>query len=170
MTQKKDRLGWIMALYLLGLFIGALSTGIITPARTLIQSSLGVDDQTGIWMITIFTLSYAAVIPIAGKLADRFGRKKIYIVSMVLFALGTAISGLSYNLDAFWLLLVGRIVQAAGAGGIMPIATAEFGTSFPPEKRGMKFSSTCWRTGMQGKYSPSIPTKKRSWGSRPIGR
>lgn len=135
--EKKSRLGWIMAIYLLGLFIGALSTGIITPARTIIQSSLGVDDQNGIWMITIFTLSYAAIIPIAGKLADRYGRKKIFMTSIVLFALGTVICGLSDNFDSFAILLVGRSIQAIGAGGIMPIATAEFGTSFPEEKRGM---------------------------------
>jgi len=135
--EKKSRLGWIMAIYLLGLFIGALSTGIITPARTIIQSSLGVDDQNGIWMITIFTLSYAAIIPVAGKLADRYGRKKIFMTSIVLFALGTIICGLSDSLDSFAILLAGRSIQAIGAGGIMPIATAEFGTSFPEEKRGM---------------------------------
>ncbi len=135
--EKKSRLGWIMAIYLLGLFIGALSTGIITPARTIIQSSLGVDDQNGIWMITIFTLSYAAVIPIAGKLADRYGRKKIFMTSIVLFAVGTVICGLSDSMDSFAILLAGRSIQAIGAGGIMPIATAEFGTSFPEEKRGM---------------------------------
>jgi MFS family permease len=135
--EKKARLGWIMAIYLLGLFIGALSTGIITPARTIIQSSLGVDDQNGIWMITIFTLSYAAIIPVAGKLADRYGRKKIFMTSIVLFALGTTICGLSDSMDSFAILLAGRSIQAIGAGGIMPIATAEFGTSFPEEKRGM---------------------------------
>jgi EmrB/QacA subfamily drug resistance transporter len=135
--DKKERLGLIMALYLLGLFIGALSTGIITPARTIIQGSLGVDDQTGIWMITIFTLSYAAIIPVAGKLADRYGRKKIYLASMALFGLGTLIAGLSSETGSFAILLAGRVIQAAGAGGIMPIATAEFGTSFPEEKRGM---------------------------------
>jgi len=135
--EKKSRLGWIMTIYLLGLFIGALSTGIITPARTIIQSSLGVDDQNGIWMITIFTLSYAAIIPVAGKLADRYGRKKIFMTSIVLFALGTIICGLSDSMDSFAILLAGRSIQAIGAGGIMPIATAEFGTSFPEEKRGM---------------------------------
>lgn len=136
-TEKKPRLGWIMAIYLVGLFIGALSTSIITPARTIIQNSLGVDDQNGIWMITIFTLSYAAIIPVAGKLADRYGRKRIFMTSIALFALGTVICGLSDNLDSFAILLAGRSIQAIGAGGIMPIATAEFGTSFPEEKRGM---------------------------------
>ena len=135
--RQNSRLGWIMALYLLGLFIGALSTGIITPVRTIIQSSLNVDDTTGIWMITIYTLAYAAIIPVAGKLADKMGRKIIYLFSIILFCLGSVICGLSATMDSFTILMVGRVIQALGAGGIMPIATAEFGTSFPEEKRGM---------------------------------
>ena len=134
---KKEHLGWIMAIYLIGLFIGALSTGIITPVRTIIQSSLGVDDQLGIWMITIYTLFYAAIIPVSGKLADRLGRKIIFLISIFLFGAGSVVCALSAGTGSFAMLLVGRVVQAVGAGGIMPIATAEFGTSFPEEKRGM---------------------------------
>ncbi|MCQ2546236.1 MAG: MFS transporter [Clostridia bacterium] len=133
-AKGKDKTGWIMAIYLFGLFIGALSTGSITPVRTIIQNSFGADDQLGIWMITIFTLCYAAIIPVSGKLADRMGRKIVFIFSILLFGVGSIICGISGN---FILFLVGRAVQAIGAGGIMPIATAEFGTSFPEEKRGM---------------------------------
>ena len=136
-NNKKDRTGWIMTIYLFGLFLGALSTGSITPVRTIIQSSLNVDDQLGIWMITIYTLCYAAIIPVSGKLADRMGRKLVFIASIMLFGAGSAVCGLSAGAGSFGLLLCGRAVQAIGAGGIMPIATAEFGTSFPEEKRGM---------------------------------
>ncbi len=131
------RLVLVMVLYVFGLFIGALNTGIITPARTIIQGSLGVDDVTGIWMINIYTLAYAAAIPIAGKLADKLGRKYIFIISIFLFGLGSVICGLSSASGNFTMLLAGRAIQALGGGGIMPIATAEFGTSFPEEKRGM---------------------------------
>ncbi|MDO4982172.1 MAG: MFS transporter [Eubacteriales bacterium] len=124
-------------IYLLGLFIGAIDTGIITPARPIIQSQLGVDANLGIWMITIYTLTYAAIIPIAGKLADTKGRKPIYLLSIGLFGAGSLICALSAFVDSFGVLMLGRIVQAAGGGGIMPVATAEFGTSFPEEKRGM---------------------------------
>ena len=134
---KKDKTGWIMAIYLFGLFIGALSTGSITPVRIIIQNSYGVDDQLGIWMITIFTLCYAAIIPVSGKLADRMGRKIVFIASILLFGVGSVICGASMGVNSFVLFLIGRAVQAIGAGGIMPIATAEFGTSFPEEKRGM---------------------------------
>ena len=78
-VATKGRFVIILVLYLLGLFMGALDTGIVTPGRTVIQSDLGVDAAAGIWMITIYTLFYAASIPIMGKLADMYGRKYIYI-------------------------------------------------------------------------------------------
>ena len=134
---ESKNLVWISVISLLGLFIGAIDTGIITPARPIIQSQLGVDANLGIWMITIYTLTYAAIIPISGKLADKRGRKPIYILSIALFGAGSLICALSALVDSFTVLMLGRIVQASGAGGIMPVATAEFGTSFPEEKRGM---------------------------------
>jgi len=137
-TEKvKSKLGLIVVIYLAGIFMGAIDTGIVTPARTIIQNNLGVNAQTGIWMITIYTLAYAASIPIMGKLADRFGRKYIYLISIFLFGFGSLICGLSQSFASFPLLLAARAIQAIGGGGIMPVATAEFGTSFPKEKRGM---------------------------------
>lgn len=135
--DKKKNFGFIMALFLLGIFMGAIDTGIVSPARVIIQNSFGVDEKTGVWIITIYTLTYAAIIPFSGKLADKLGRKYVYIVSIALFGIGSAICGLSSLTSSFSILLLGRIIQALGGGGIMPIATAEFGTSFPEEKRGM---------------------------------
>jgi EmrB/QacA subfamily drug resistance transporter len=136
-TDKAKRYGFVMAVYLLGIFIGAIDTGILTPARTVVQNSLGVDGKTGIWMITAFTLAYASAMPILGKLADRIGRKKVYMASIALFGTGSLLCGLSNFSDSFFMLIAGRVVQALGGGGIMPLATAEFGTGFPEEKRGM---------------------------------
>ena len=131
--------GWgiAMALYLMGIFMGAIDTGIITPARTVIQGQLGVDDQTGIWMITIYTLAYAAAIPVMGKLADRNGRKNVYLVSIALFGIGSLLCGLSQDVGSFEMLIASRALQAIGGGGILPIATADIGTAVPREKRGM---------------------------------
>lgn len=137
-TSHSNRKMWLIAaVYLLGLFMGAIDTGIVTPARTIIQNNLMVDDKTGIWMITIYTLAYASSIPIMGKLADKFGRKYVYLTAIFLFGTGSLFCGLSQNFGSFTMLLVARVVQAIGGGGIVPIATAEFGTTFPPEKRGM---------------------------------
>jgi EmrB/QacA subfamily drug resistance transporter len=134
---KKANFGMFMAVYLAGIFMGAIDTGIVTPARTVIQNNLMVDDKTGIWMITIYTLAYAASIPIMGKLADKYGRKYIYLSCIFLFGLGSLLCGVSQELGSFSFLLIARVIQAIGGGGIMPVATAEFGTTFPPEKRGM---------------------------------
>lgn len=139
MTQQSKKLNFalIMIVYLLGIFMGAIDTGIVTPARTVIQNYLGVSEKSGIWMITMYTLAYAASIPIMGKLADKYGRKYIYLISITLFGLGSLLCGLSQHFESFALLLGARAIQAIGGGGIVPVATAEFGTTFPKEKRGM---------------------------------
>lgn len=136
MAEKK-KYGWVMVIYLLGIFIGAIDTGILTPARTVVQASLGVDAKAGIWMITAFTLAYACSMPILGKVADRIGRKRVYMVAIAFFGTGSLICGLSNFTNSFPMLITGRVIQAFGGGGIMPLATAEFGTGFPEEKRGM---------------------------------
>ena len=92
--KNKDRnpkIFLVLTLSLLGIFMGAIDTGIVSPARTIIQNSLGVNEKTGIWMITIYTLTYASVIPISGKLADKIGRKYVYLVSIFLFGSGSLI-------------------------------------------------------------------------------
>lgn len=136
-NKKKINYVLILIVYLLGIFMGAIDTGIVTPARTVIQNNLMVNENTGIWMITTYTLAYAASIPIMGKLADKYGRKYIYLTCIFLFGLGSLFCGLSQSFGSFPVLLVARVVQAIGGGGILPIATAEFGTTFPKEKRGL---------------------------------
>ena len=127
----------VAVVYLLGLCMGALDMGIVNPARTVIQNTLSVDDSLGVWIITIYTLAYAVSIPIMGKLADRHGRKGVYLLCILLFGIGSALCGVAQDLGNFWILIGARVIQALGGGGIMPVATAEFGTAFPEEKRGM---------------------------------
>ena len=132
-----SKLGLILATYLVGLLIGGLYVGMVSPARTVVQADFGIDDTVGIWMINIYTLFYAALIPIIGKLADRRGRKRVFAICVGIFCIGAIICGLSKTIGGFGLLLVGRVLQAAGAGGMLPVANAEIGASFPEEKRGM---------------------------------
>jgi len=135
--MRQDRLGLILAVYLTGLLIGGLYVGMVSPARTVVQADFGIDGATGIWMINIYTLFYAALIPVIGKIADRRGRKNVFTICMGVFCAGSILCGVSQQVGGFGLLLVGRVVQAAGAGGIIPVANAEIGTTFPKEKRGM---------------------------------
>ena len=136
-TAKRENLGLMLAIYLTGLLIGGLYVGMVSPARTVIQADFGIDGTLGIWMINIYTLFYAALIPIIGKIADRRGRKRVFTICMGVFCAGSVICGISQSFGGFGMLLVGRVVQAAGAGGVIPVANAEIGTTFPPDKRGM---------------------------------
>ena len=133
---KAQRYGLILAVYLAGLLIGGLYVGMVSPVRTVVQADFGIDGTLGIWMINVYSLFYAALIPIIGKVADRRGRTRVFTVCVGVFCVGAVVCGLSQVTGDFGLLLVGRIVQAVGAGGMIPVANAEIGTTFPPEKRG----------------------------------
>ena len=137
--EESSSFGKIAAVYLIGLLLGGIYVGLIAPLRTVVQADMGIDSNTGIWMINIYTLFYAAVIPVLGGLADRLGRRPVFLACLVFFAAGSLVCGVSQSLSSagFTLLLVGRVLQAIGAGGIIPAATAEMGISAPANKRGM---------------------------------
>ncbi|MGL4344762.1 MAG: MFS transporter [Cellulosilyticaceae bacterium] len=155
-STAKTHLGMIMIIYLFGIFMGALDSGIVTPARTVIQNTFLVSEQSGIWLITIYTLAYAASIPVSGKLADKLGRKYIYLISIFLFGFGSLLCGLSAVAGSFPLLLVARVIQAIGGGGIIPVATAEFGTTFPTEKRGLALGLVGGVFGLANIFGSSV--------------
>lgn len=138
MSEKsnKNTTAIAMIVFLLGIFMGAMDSGIVSPARNVIANGLGVSQSASVWMITIYTLAYAVSMPITGKMADIYGRKKVYIICVSLFATGSLLCGISDIVGSYEFLLVSRVIQAIGGGGIMPIATAYIGASFPEEKRG----------------------------------
>ena len=142
--------------YLAGLLVGGLYVGMVSPVRTVIQADFGIDSTTGIWMINIYTLFYAALIPIIGKIADRRGRKRVFTICIGVFCAGAVLCGLSQAIGGFGLLLVGRVVQAAGAGGVIPVANAEIGTSFPPEKRGMALGIAAVVMGVSNVFGAAV--------------
>lgn len=134
--MKKKSVGITMAVFLLGIFMGAIYSGIVSPARDIIADGLKVSQNASVWVVTIYTLAYAVSMPLMGKLSDKYGRKKVYMVSITLFGLGSLLCGVSDYVNSYTFLLFSRVIEAIGGGGIMPIATAYIGTSFPVEKRG----------------------------------
>ena len=137
MVGRTGNLKTVFVIYLLGLLLGGLYVGMVSPVRLVIQAQFGLDDATGIWMINIYTLFYAACIPVVGKLADMRGRKPVFLGCLTTFAIGSLVCGLSQVANSFWVLLAGRLIQAVGACGVIPVANAEIGSTFPQEKKGM---------------------------------
>lgn len=146
--RRAGKVGPVFAIYLLGLLMGGLYVGMVAPVRLVIQEHFGLGDTTGIWMINIYTLFYAACIPVVGRLADIRGRKPVFVGCLATFMVGSLVCGLSSVVDSFGVLLAGRLVQAVGACGIIPVANAEIGASFPQEKRGMALGTAAAVAGI----------------------
>lgn len=168
--MKSEKATIVYIILILGIFMGAIDSGIISPAREIIQNSLGVSAKTGIWMITIYNLFYAISMPIVSKLADRNGHKRIFVIGVGLFGLGSLFCGISNFYGNFSLLLVARVIQAVGIGGIIPIATTYIGLSFPEEKRGTALGMVGAVFGVATIIGPSLGSAilglagNNSWG------
>ena len=134
--MKKSTKNLALIVFLLGIFMGAIDTGIVSPARTIISEGFSISSNLSVWMITLYSLAYAVSMPISAKISDRFGRRKIYTISISIFAFGSLLCGIAGFVGTYSFFLTARLIQAIGGGGIMPIATAYIGESFPPEKRG----------------------------------
>ena len=98
-----------------------------------IMVEMSVDQSTAQWLTTGFTLVNAIMIPITAFLQDRFSTRKLFVFSMSLFAVGTLLAAVGLN---FPVLLGGRLVQAAGAGILMPVTMTVLMLVFPVDRRG----------------------------------
>jgi multidrug resistance protein len=131
MTQHRN--GKILALLFTGVLIGALDISIVGPAIPAIEQTIKVDHRSLSWIFSIYVLFNLVGVSLLSKLSDLYGRRNIYIFSVAVFALGSAIVALSENIT---FLLIGRAIQGFGSSGIFPVASAVIGDIFPPEKRG----------------------------------
>ncbi len=123
----------ILIVLFLGVLMGALDIAIVGPALPAIQRYFAVSDRLLTWMFSIYVLFNLIGTPLMARLADLFGRRRIYIIDVTLFALGSLIVFASPD---FTVVIIGRAIQGFGAGGIFPVASAVIGDTFPPEKRG----------------------------------
>jgi MFS family permease len=117
----------------LGVFAGAFDLGVLSPALTAIGTEFRTASSDLSFVFTVYLLSNVISIPIASKLSDTFGRRPIYIACLSIFAAGSVVAVLAPH---YWVFLIGRAIQAAGAGGIFPVATATIADVVPQERRG----------------------------------
>src|SRR6476659_4891938 len=122
----------ILFAVMLGLFLGALDQTIVGPALPTIATDLNGNDLY-VWAITIYLLTSTISVPFWGKLSDLYGRKPIFMIGIVIFLVGSALSGLSQNMG---MLILFRGIQGIGAGSLFPVALAIIGDMFSPAERG----------------------------------
>lgn len=154
MDKKSTKL--LLIIFLVGIFMGSLDTAIVSPARTIMGNTLHISADASIWIITLYTLFYAISMPIIGKLADRKGMKLMFTISVILFGTGSLLCGIADYTSSFSFLLFARAIEAIGAGGILPIATAFIGASFPPEKRGAALGMVGGINGIATLLGPAL--------------
>jgi MFS family permease len=123
----------ILGVLFLGVLMGALDIAIVAPALPAIQGQFAVGDRMLAWTFSIYVLFNLIGTPLWAKLSDASGRRTIYVLDVLLFAVGSLVVALA---PGFGILLVGRALQGLGAGGIFPVASAVIGDTFPVEKRG----------------------------------
>lgn len=123
----------VLAALVAGSFITILNQTIVTPALPSIMVEMNVSASTVQWLTTGFTMVNAVMVPITAYLTDRFSIRRLFLVAMSVFTAGTLLVAWG---PAFLVVLAGRLVQAAGAGVLMPMVMTVMLLSFPVEKRG----------------------------------
>ena len=132
-TTQTFSTGKVLTVLLIGMFLSLLNQTLINVALPKLMTEFAVSTSTAQWLTTGFMLVNGILIPISAYLVETYTYRKLFISAMAFFTVGSIICALSGN---FTLMLIGRLIQAVGAGILMPLGTNVFMVLFPPEKRG----------------------------------
>src|SRR5512134_440106 len=132
-----DRTPWkTLACVVTGVFMVILDTTAVNVAFPTLQREYGASLQSAQWIVSLYVLVLGITTPLAGWLADRFGLRRMFLLGLSLFTLGSILCGLAPSLP---LLIAARAVQAVGGGITQPSGTALLYRAFPPSQIGRAF-------------------------------
>ena len=148
---------WLIALTVtLATFMEVLDTSIANVALPHMAGTLGASQDEATWVLTSYLVSSAIVLPISGWLSTRFGRKRFYMTCVTLFTICSLLCGLAPTLP---FLILARILQGIGGGGLAPSEQAILADTFPVEQRGQAFALY----GMAVVAAPAIGPTLGGW-------
>jgi DHA2 family multidrug resistance protein len=129
---------WLIAVVVaMAAFMEVLDTSIANVALPHMAGSLSASNDESTWILTSYLASNAVVLPMTGWFAGMFGRKRFFMICLVLFTLSSLLCGIAPNLGA---IILFRVLQGAGGGGLQPMAQAILADTFPPQQRGVAFA------------------------------
>jgi EmrB/QacA subfamily drug resistance transporter len=141
-TQDRGAMAWLqrpstaLALVCAAVFLGAVDLTIVTAVLPKIMVDLSVSIDTELhrasWVITGYLLAYTISMTFTGRLSDLYGRRIAYLICLTIFTLGSVVVAVAPALEE---VVLGRVVQALGAGALVPISMALVSDLFPPERR-----------------------------------
>lgn len=155
-NEKNNGSTKVLAAMMLGAFVAILNQTLLNVAIPHIMTDLNISANTVQWLSTGYMLVNGICIPVTAYLIEKFGTRKLFITSVLLFTLGSIICSISSN---FSTLMTGRVIQASGAGIIMPLLMTVFFAMFPPEKRGKAMGIM----GVVMLFAPAIGPTLSGW-------
>ena len=123
----------IVAVVVLGAFLALLNQTVMSPALPVIMADFNIDAATAQWIMSIYPLVSGIMVPVSAYLIDKFTTRALFFGATAVFALGTLLCAIAPD---FLFLIVGRVLQAAGSGVLMPLVSVVPMLVFPVEKRG----------------------------------
>ena len=148
---------WLIAFVVsLAAFMEVLDTSIANVALPHIAGNLGASSDESTWVLTSYLVSNAIVLPITGWLVSLVGRKRFFLTCICLFTVSSLFCGVAPTLP---ILLLARVIQGIGGGGLQPMAQAILADTFPPKKRGLAFSVY----GVTAVVAPAIGPTLGGW-------
>jgi DHA2 family multidrug resistance protein len=148
---------WLIAMTVaLAAFMEVLDTSIANVALPHIAGSLGASINQGTWVLTSYLVSNAIVLPIGAWASSVMGRRNFFLLCVVIFTVSSFLCGIAPTLP---ILLICRVMQGAGGGGMQPMAQAIMADSFEPQKRGQAFALY----GLVAVLAPSIGPTIGGW-------
>ncbi len=150
-VSRKDMV--MVAVLLTGTLLAVLNLTMLSPALPSIMEDLQVSATTAQWLTSVYALVEAVVIPLSAYLVGRFTTRQLYISALSVFTAGSLAAALAPN---FWVLLLGRIMQAACTGAVMPMVFTVILLVFPREKRGTAMGVIGLIIGFAPAVGPSL--------------
>jgi EmrB/QacA subfamily drug resistance transporter len=133
LLAEGNRKWWTLASVSFALFMIMLDNTVVNVALPSIQQDLGIDVAELEWVVTGYALSFAVLMLSGGKLADMYGRRRIFMVGLAVFTLASLLCGLAGSAE---LLIAARVLQGVGAACMMPATLSIITATFPPRERG----------------------------------
>jgi EmrB/QacA subfamily drug resistance transporter len=131
---SENRKWWTLGAVAFALFMIMLDNTVVNVALPSIQRSLGASISELEWVVSAYALTFAVLLLSGGKLADMFGRRRIFLLGLAVFALASLLCGLAPDAHV---LIAARAVQGVGAALMMPATLAIISATFPPKERGL---------------------------------